>query len=843
MENQEKGNQNIKVQNQADNKTEILNIIDKSLLFYPDIEKLQSYFQKDSQFYRILENFKSMTPDIFSCFNFFKDFPENTYLNDIFNCLLSSDKFSNVEDLIKRVLELTRLAIGTKFNKEEVYVSLIILLYLFLQESVYGSSFFFIKETEKTDFKKDLDNFNNSFFKKLEEKFTPLCDEMYNYLSVDGESPYMNMKLLVFYIICYELLNQNYFDDFSTVNLWRARIIFIHSRMLREPAESLKIKLFNARNTFDKLVIEDEISKGILCLEKSYYHLKFYEYKKCENEIELARQAFKLELNLTGRLGRKTKFQEFDTAVLYLEAESSTLVNRLQEDDTNNAPQTIQLDENNPLLESPNYTDENREKLKNTKLSLFDQMYFVSYVNYLKFSLPDEDLLRDTIITYVNKGLESYFDWTVSSKLLLQKSLAEDKKTKTVERALTQIQSLCDGYNDRSIPPYQRLRYIFATDFPFIWNMKKHYAQMYMNFGAVLTAFDIFEELKMWEECIQCLYVAGKTEKALSFAQDILKKKEDPGVYCVLGELQLKEEYFFKALNVSKNKYTRAYRCLGKFYFSVKNDLESSLKYYDLALAINPLFPGIWFTVGCIHLRMKNWTKAVSAFSKALALDDTNAETWANLALAFHETGKLKESLKCLDEGLKRQRSNWKICENLMYISIDAKNINKLIFAMNHLFILDKLDRIKPEAYYNLVSLFLKSDDEGVKSRLDYYKNKINEIFENFANKDGLNAEVWSLYALFVESSELNEKSSEEQKQKIYKFVIELRLKQARNLMIEDVWEKDEKIIEKLKKVIESIESDLKRISSQEKVIEVGAFVGNVNSKIEKFYKLKNFLP
>jgi hypothetical protein len=303
----------------------------------------------------------------------------------------------------------------------------------------------------------------------------------------------------------------------------------------------------------------------------------------------------------------------------------------------------------------------------------------------------------------------------------------------------------------------------------------------------------------------------------------------------------LKEEYFLKALEVSKNKYTRAYRCLGKFYFAVKNDLETSLKYYDLALAINPLFPGIWFTVGCIHLRMKNWTQAVSAFSKALALDDTNAETWANLALAFHETGKLKESLKCLDEGLKRQRNNWKICENLMYISIDAKNINKLIFAMNHLFFLDKFERIKPDAYYNLVSLFLKSEDEGVKSRLAYYKKKIYEIFENFANKDGLNAEIWSLYALFVESSEISEESTHEDKQKIYNYVLELRLKQARNLMIEEVWEKDEKLIERLKKVIDSIEKDIKRLSSQDKIIEIGSFVSNVNSKIDKFYKLKNF--
>jgi len=74
----------------------------------------------------------------------------------------------------------------------------------------------------------------------------------------------------------------------------------------------------------------------------------------------------------------------------------------------------------------------------------------------------------------------------------------------------------------------------------------------------------------MFEECIQCLYVAGKNQAALEFAENILKTKEDPGIYCILGEIQNKEEYYFKSLEVSKGKYTRAYRCLGRHFFIKK---------------------------------------------------------------------------------------------------------------------------------------------------------------------------------------------------------------------------------------------------------------------------------
>lgn len=88
---------------------------------------------------------------------------------------------------------------------------------------------------------------------------------------------------------------------------------------------------------------------------------------------------------------------------------------------------------------------------------------------------------------------------------------------------------------------------------------------MFMSYGAFITAFDLFEELQMHEECVNCLYLAGKNERALKYAEDIIKKFEDPGVYCVLGEINRKEEFFHKALEVSNGKYTRAYRCLGKF--------------------------------------------------------------------------------------------------------------------------------------------------------------------------------------------------------------------------------------------------------------------------------------
>lgn len=843
--------------------------VERSLLFFIDVDNVLKHHKCSDEFSMALNKFKSMTADIFACHNFFTDFPENTYFKNVFN-ILNDNSNLDLKSLLNHIKIYTREVYSSKFTKEEIFISCLLFLYLFLQEATYGPSFFYIRETEKTDFKKDIEKFNNHKFFILEKSMERLKEEMLEYLTVNGETPYANTKLLILYVLCYELLvvedGKEFFSEFEIFKLWKGRLLFLHNKMLREPVADIQINLFKTLNSFnlenvleneesfsnideqlkEKLKINNNIIKGMLNLEKSYYNLKYYKYKSAEDLVEEAKNLFNLKINLTGKLGRKTKFQDFDTAVLVVESQSSTLdkLNNLNitEEEVSITPTSVPLDEQNPILETPKITDDTFLQSSYTDLSLFDQMYVTSMINSLKISLPDEDLLREVISTYTTKSLTKSYDWLVYSKLLLQKSLAEDKRSKTIERALLQIQSLCDQYNDRSPEPYQRLKYYFVIDYPFIWNMKKYYAEMFMNFGAVLTAFEIFKELSMHEECINCLYVAGKTDRALEFADNILKIKEDPGVYCVLGEIQSKEEYFFKALEVSKYKYTRAYRCLGKFYF-VKNNLQESIKYYEKALEINPLFPNIWFTLGCIYLRISQWENAIRSFSKCVSVDETNAEGWANLGLAFNQTNKIKEALKCLDEGLKRQRSNWKICENLLQVSIDAKDLSKVIYCINHLFSLDKYENIKTPAFYALTTIFLSVYHTLPENRIDYYKGRIYDIFEKFSMKDGVCPEIWDLYALFVESAEIeiNKSVTEQEKSEFYKAIVEIRLKQLRSLMIADLWEKEEKVIERISKVLVKVKKDLEKTKLEEYKTEVSGFVNNIQAKIEKFYKLKEF--
>ena len=606
-------------------------LFENSLLIFPDIEQilnLNNIFLSDNsnniklnynwnilskEFCDFLEFFSTNKSNIFSCFNLFSKIQDNknTFIYQAFEFLnlLTPEKISekNLEYILNDFEIFLNNKLSSKaFSKEEVYLSILLILYIFLQESVTGSSFMFIKESEKTDYKKDLEKFTENYFLKLENSISEnLKIEFYEYLTVNGESPYNNIKLIFFFILSHKIIiKSEIFSNFEVNKLWRARILHLHDKMLKDQTPTIKDSIFTNLTEFKIENFENlyssnlklknlffdpkdfNILQGLLKLEKSYICLRYYQYKECKVLIEDSKNLFGLNINLTGKYGRKTKYQVFDVPILVVESTSTTLdkskelvpekfekpeKNEVDPENKNNEeieeptgiPKQILLNKENPMLETPNITDE--IKLISTELSLYDQIYVTSLLNSLKYTFPDEDLLREVILTYVNKSIEKSYDWLVFSKLLLHKSLAEEKKTKTIERSLLQIESLCLQYNDRLPNSFSRMKYLFTVDYPYIWNLKKFYAEMFMNYGAFITAFDLFEELNMYEECVNCLYLAGKNERALEFANEIIKSKKDPGIYCILGELLKDEEYFHKALEISNNKYTRAYRCLGKF--------------------------------------------------------------------------------------------------------------------------------------------------------------------------------------------------------------------------------------------------------------------------------------
>ena len=60
--------------------------------------------------------------------------------------------------------------------------------------------------------------------------------------------------------------------------------------------------------------INNKKKVAVLLVEQSYCYLNFYKYKKSKKCLKEAMKLLGLNLKLTGRLGRRTKYQEFDIA-------------------------------------------------------------------------------------------------------------------------------------------------------------------------------------------------------------------------------------------------------------------------------------------------------------------------------------------------------------------------------------------------------------------------------------------------------------------------------------------------------------------------------------------------
>ena len=859
-----------------DNKNIILSDFDKSLLIYLDID---SIINNDSiksnlskEFIECLIKFKNLEATIFACYNFL-DSPENgiLYNEKYSNCFfvnilkyIQDDKITSLNNLIEKIKGEIDIE---KLSKEEYILTFILIFNIYLKENVWGPSFTFIKETEKTDYEKELNKFNDNYFNRLNKNEKLLREEeIYKILDSFNEDIYKHSHFIILYFLSlYFLYNVNKDKDLFYLNLiddeinknhkyislliWKIRLLKIWNKLIIVPIDYLNKEiegLYTKFFTIEKSDISNNI-KGELLIEKSFNYLRYYNYKKCTTTIEEAKKELNLDISLTGKYGKKTKYQTFSNPILVVDVknkETNNINTNINNNTNNISLDTVRND--NPLLERPFLVDpEEEKKYSNQIITINDQMYLCALLNYLYKGLPDEDINREIILSYSEKGLKTSFDWLVYSKLLLHRSLAESKSTKKIERSLLQIETLCNQFQDRDPIPYTRFHKSSIIDYPPIFSLKKLYAESYMAYGAFRTAYSIFMELFMYEDAIKCLYASNDRENAEKLAKEVISKHPEPGVYCILGELENNKDLFFKALEISNNKYPRAYRCLGKYYYSVEKNYSKAKEYYEKAMSINPSFPSIWFSLGMIYIQEKNFNKALICFSKILSNDESNGEVWGNMGVCFIQLNKFKEAEKCLEQGYFKSKGSWRMLDNLIYVCVENKNLSKILFAMNEYYLNDQSDKVKNTYFLIATKFYLENYKKYTEHDREYLKNKIYGLFEKFGEVDGLRPEIWDLYANFFQELGLNKKDVNEII-KGYKFLVELRIKEIRTIMVKNLeWEKDNKvkdvlsnvvnIIRKLVENIEKIYDENKDIKKDGDYIKDKIFyVNGIENKIKK---------
>lgn len=551
-------------------------------------------------------------------------------------------------------------------------------------------------------------------------------------LSSDGEAIYHLVPHIEVFYTAKLVLNHEALHENPELRLARMRVNFWHQRLLSDVSISLQESIFNDLKVIEKDVLANtsvSISPAEFLIERANIHIHYGLDHQAKVDIYQAAKERSFHFALTGRLGKRTKYQDRELSqlvVLAKSAEQQETIQRQVEDTEDELatphsnridlqrtlPQKVNLDDDT-LLESiafatavqPLYTGktihpslEFLDPGTQPLLEPIDAIILLAIASSIMNISPTDGLTREEILPYAERVITGgSSNWQVYTQALLVRSRIEGYRTRTIERGVLQLQAVVDqviaettasvsAKNNANLDPNppgkptatflaqlkaldsapvsERLRYIHQLAFPPRWKLESELADRWVSLGGLRTALEIYERLQMWAEVALCWAANDREDKARKIIRQQLyspvttasstKHLEDdddpdtrdytterdplpadaPRLFCILGDIEKSTAAYTRAWEVSKCRYARAQRSLGKFY-STSGDLDKADKAYAMSLQLNPQNHAIWFALGCIRLQKEDWSGAVDAFSRAVQVEDTDAETWSNLAVAL----------------------------------------------------------------------------------------------------------------------------------------------------------------------------------------------------------------
>ncbi|KAI0029588.1 hypothetical protein K488DRAFT_56076 [Vararia minispora EC-137] len=554
-------------------------------------------------------------------------------------------------------------------------------------------------------------------------------------LALGGEPAY-HLAEATFLLRLTQIILDLPFQHVESAIWWRLRAYSVHEQILDE-AVALPEGTLPPFDTLADAYSSDLDLVGRLWLECGLLeHYQGNDRAALEYFVRAAR-ATGLEYELTGALGKRTRFQQTELSQLVLLAESRA---RDREEDTSKAseapavPETLALNDDT-LLEQTEFTSSHPaapgsrlahlDPSAQPALHPLDQCILLSLCLNVRNTSPQHGLTHEQMAPYVARVAAHPRNWSVHTMALLIRSRLEAHRTRTVERAVLQLQALLDQMPTADSVVPERLQYIHAIPLPSKWALQRELASRLLSIGVIKSALEIFERLEMWEDAVRCHQTTEQREIARSLVRDLLEGRKaaadavlehgraysaarrgaldaarEAKLWCILGELEPEcaVAHFEKAWQVSQGTSGRAMRSLGGHYFARERYADAA-RCLRKAVAINPLQVRSWFVLGCAWVRIENWEGAREAFVRCVALDEEDGESWNNLASVYLRMKNREEDLqqgsipfqskilafRALQQGLRFSYENWRMWMNYMIVAMDVGELAEASRALGRI--------------------------------------------------------------------------------------------------------------------------------------------------------------
>ena len=119
---------------------------------------------------------------------------------------------------------------------------------------------------------------------------------------------------------------------------------------------------------------------------------------------------------------------------------------------------------------------------------------------------------------------------------------------------VTLPQSTFEAAVEISAPAQDRLQYTHQIVYPPRWAAMCDLAERYAKMRIVTSAAELFEEIELWDEVVECYRQAGKENTTEQVVRKRLLESETPRMWAALGDITKDPIHYERALEVSKRE-------------------------------------------------------------------------------------------------------------------------------------------------------------------------------------------------------------------------------------------------------------------------------------------------